>query len=224
MIISNISVTNFKGLKKCWCSFISIQLYYWWKQWVNPSFMQALLLFLKGNRLSQMKIIMIVQKMFWLLLNLCISEDELEALGEGHRDKLKKFISNDGKLILARRYGNDGKSSLRNVGYFSKLVKYSKKINENFQGKKERYFRNIKDNLSWNWYYRQDYYDTIKCKEIVDEYIEQMLPSEKELKDVPLESGFDNTISAFFLNQSIFQLWKICQMIWKQGEQPLENF
>lgn len=201
MTISNISVTNFKGLRDINVPLSKFSCIIGENNAGKSSFMQALLLFLKGNKLSPNDDYYDNTKDILITVEFSdISDDELEALGEGHRDKLKKYIGSDGKLILARRYGNDGKSSLRNVGYFPKLIKYSKeKINENFQGKKGK---DISETLQTIYHEIDITGKTIttqsNAKEIIDEYIEQMPLSEKELKDVPLESGFDNTITAFF--------------------------
>lgn len=201
MYISKIEVENYKGLRDINVPLSKFSCIIGENNAGKSSFMQALLLFLKGNKLSPNDDYYDNSKDVLITVEFSdISDDELEALGEGHRDKLKKYIGSDGKLILARRYGNDGKSSLRNVGYFPKLIKYSKeKINENFQGKKGR---DISETLQTIYHEIDITGKTIttqsNAKEIIDEYIEQMPLSEKELKDVPLESGFDNTISAFF--------------------------
>ena len=200
MIISNISVVNFKGLKNVDVPLSQFSCIIGENNAGKSSFMQALLLFLKGNKLSPKDDYHDILKDVLITVEFSnISEDELEALGEGHRDKLKKYIS-DEKLILARRYSSDGKSSLRNVGYFPKLQKYAKeKIDDNFKGKKGK---DITETLQTIYHEIDINGKTIttqaNAKEIIDEYIEQMTQSEKELKDIALESGFDNTISAFF--------------------------
>ena len=201
MIISDISVTNFKGLKNINVPLSEFSCIIGENNAGKSTFMQALLLFLKGNKLSPNDDYYDNSKDVLITVEFSnISEDELESLGEGHRDKLKKYISKDGKLILARRYGDDGKSSLRNVGYFPKLQKFTKeKIDETFKGKKGK---EIFDTLQ-TFYHEVDtngknISTQANAKELIDEYIEQMPLSEKELKDIALESGFDNTITAFF--------------------------
>ena len=130
MIISNISVTNFKGLKDIYVPLSQFSCIIGENNAGKSTFMQALLLFLKGNKLSPNDDYYDNSKDVLITVEFSnISEDELESIGEVHRDKLKKYISNDGKLILARRYGNDGKSSLRNIGYFPKLQKFTKEKN-----------------------------------------------------------------------------------------------
>lgn len=201
MIISNISVSNFKGLKEIDVPLSQFSCIIGENNAGKSSFMQALLLFLKGSKLSPNDDYYDSTQDVLIKVEFSnISDDELEALGEGHRDKLKKYIS-DGKLILARRYANDGKSSLRNVGYFPKLQKFTKeKIDETFKGKKGK---DIIETLQ-TFYHEVDISGKnistqANAKEIIDEYIiEQMPQSEKEFKDIALESGFDNTITAFF--------------------------
>ncbi len=201
MIISNISVTNFKGLKDIDVPLSQFSCIIGENNAGKSTFMQALLLFLKGNKLSPNDDYYDNSKDVLITVEFSnISEDELESIGEVHRDKLKKYISNDGKLILARRYGNDGKSSLRNIGYFPKLQKFTKeKIDETFKGKKGK---DISDTLQI-FYHEVDtngknISTQANAKELIEQYIEQMPLSEKELKDIALESGFDNTITAFF--------------------------
>ena len=200
MIISKIIVENYKGLKSVDVPLSQFSCIVGENNAGKSTFMQALLLFLKGNKLSTNDDYYDCKQDVLIIVEFSnISDVELENLGEGHRDKLKKYI-NDGKLILARRYSLDGKSTLRNVGYFPKLQKYSKeKINETFQGKKGK---EIIETLN-TFYHEIDTDGKIVttqsgAKELIDDYIKQMPISEKEFKDVALESGFDNTITAFF--------------------------
>ncbi|MDN5100211.1 AAA family ATPase [Aliarcobacter butzleri] len=201
MYISKIEVENYKGLKDISVPLSQFSCIIGENNAGKSTFMQALLLFLKGNKLSPIDDYYDNSKDVLITVEFSnISEDELESIGEVHRDKLKKYISNDGKLILARRYGNDGKSSLRNIGYFPKLQKFTKeKIDETFKGKKGK---DISDTLQ-TFYHEVDtngknISTQANAKELIEQYIEQMPLSEKELKDIALESGFDNTITAFF--------------------------
>ncbi|WP_323645014.1 ATP-dependent nuclease [Aliarcobacter butzleri] len=201
MYISKIEVENYKGLKDISVPLSQFSCIIGENNAGKSTFMQALLLFLKGNKLSPIDDYYDNSKDVLITVEFSnISEDELESIDEVHRDKLKKYISNDGKLILARRYGNDGKSSLRNIGYFPKLQKFTKeKIDETFKGKKGK---DISDTLQ-TFYHEVDtngknISTQANAKELIEQYIEQMPLSEKELKDIALESGFDNTITAFF--------------------------
>lgn len=203
MIISNISVKNFKGLKDIDVPLSQFSCIIGENNAGKSTFMQALLLFLKGNKLSPNDDYYDNSKDVLIIVEFSnISEDELEALGEGHRDKLKKYISDDGKLILARRYGNDGKSTLRNIGYFPIEPKFNAdQINEVLKGKKTNEVKNVLETFySEIDLTAQGEIKTItKAKEIIQNYIDNdMELSKKELKDKALESGFDNTITAFF--------------------------
>jgi predicted ATP-dependent endonuclease of OLD family len=202
MTISNISVTNFKGLKDIDVPLSQFSCIIGENNAGKSTFMQALLLFLKGNKLSPNDDYYDNSKDVLITVEFCnISEDELEALGEGHREKLEKYIK-DGKLILARRYSSDGKSSLRNVGYFPIEAKFNTdQITEVFKGKKPNEVKNVLETFySEIDLTTQGEIKTItKAKEIIQNYIDNdMELSKKELKDKALESGFDNTITAFF--------------------------
>jgi len=200
--ITNIKVENFKGLKNIDVPLSKFSCIIGENNAGKSTFMQALLLFLKGTKISVKDDFYDENKEVLITVEISnILDSDLDALGEIHRDKLEKYIIN-GKLILARRYTIDGKNSLRNVGYFPKLPKYSKEqIAEYFKGKKGQA---IVDTLN-NIYHEVDISEEgsittqAKAKEIITNYIDDIMPIEdKELKDVALESGFDNTITALF--------------------------
>lgn len=200
MIISNIKVENFKGLKNIEVPLSKFACIIGENNAGKSSFLQAILLFLKGAKLSPKDDYYDESKDVLITVEFShISNDELDALGEGHREKLEKYIEN-GKLTLARRYLADGKSSLRNVGFFPKLQKYSKeKIDENFKNKKGKEISDVLTNIYHEVAISGKTITTqTQAKEAIDEYISQMPLSDKELKDMPLESGFDNTITALF--------------------------
>jgi predicted ATP-dependent endonuclease of OLD family len=201
-MISNISVTNFKGLKDINVPLSKFSCIIGENNAGKSTFMQALLLFLKGNKLSPNDDYYDSTKDVLITVEFSnIFEDELARLGEGHREKLEKYIEN-GKLILARRYSSDGKSTLRNVGYFPIEAKFNtEQINDILKGKKPNEVKNVLETFysEINLSTHGEIKTLTKAKEIIQNYIDNVMElSQKELKDKALESGFDNTITAFF--------------------------
>lgn len=202
MTISNISVTNFKGLRDINVPLSKFSCIIGENNAGKSSFMQALLLFLKGNKLSPNDDYYDNTKDVLMTVEFSdISDDELERLGDGHKNKLKKYINN-GKLILARRYTTDGKSTLRNVGYFPIEPKFNAdQINEVLKGKKPNEVKNVLETFysEINLTAQGEIKTITKAKEIIQNYVDNdMELSKKELNDKVLDSGFDNTITAFF--------------------------
>lgn len=201
MLISNIKVENYKGLKDIEVPLSNFTCIIGENNAGKSSFMQALLLLVKGTKLSPKDDFYDPTKDVLITVEFSgIRDEDLDSLGEGHREKLDKYIDN-GKLQLARRYSTDGTSNLRNVGLFPKLAKYNKeKIDEAFKGKSGSAIVEVLTTV----YHEIDIHSMgsittqTRAKEVIAEYIESMPISEKELKDVPLESGFDNTIKALF--------------------------
>ncbi len=201
MLFASIKVENYKSLKEVEVKISDFTCIIGENNAGKSTFIQALLLFIKGNKLKKDDFYNINKDILITVTLENISDEDLQRLEGTHRKKLEKYIIDD-KLKLARRYSHiDYSSKLRNVMLVPKLDKFNKeKIDEYFKGKRKDEIQDILKKI----YHELDK-DRIKtistqkaAKELIQEYIDNMPNEEKEEKDIPLESGFDNTIKALF--------------------------
>jgi len=201
MLFTSIKVENYKSLKEVEVKISDFTCIIGENNAGKSTFIQALLLFIKGNKLKKDDFYNINKDILITVTLENISDEDLQRLEGTHRKKLEKYIIDD-KLKLARRYSHiDYSSKLRNVMLVPKLDKFNKeKIDEYFKGKGKDEIQDILKKI----YHELDK-DRIKtistqkaAKELIQEYIDNMPNEEKEEKDIPLESGFDNTIKALF--------------------------
>ena len=201
MLFTSIKIENYKSLKEVEVKISDFTCIIGENNAGKSTFIQALLLFIKGNKLKKDDFFDPVKDILITVTIENISQSDLDRLEETHRKKLEKYII-DGKLKLARRYShNDYSSKLKNVMLVPKLEKFHKeKIDEHFKGKKKD---DIQDTLRTIYHeLDEDRIKTIStqkaAKELIQEFIDNMPKIDKEEKDIPLESGFDNTIKALF--------------------------
>jgi len=201
MLFTSIKIENYKSLKEAEVKISDFTCIIGENNAGKSTFIQALLLFIKGNKLKKDDFFDSTKDILITVVLENILNEDLERLEETHRKKLEKFII-DGKLKLARRYSHtDYASKLRNVMLVPKLEKFNKdKIDEYLKGKKKD---DIQDTLKTIYHELDE--EKIKsistqkaAKELIQEYIDNMPDDKKEEKDIPLESGFDNTIKALF--------------------------
>jgi len=203
MKITNLKIKNYKSLKDINVKLSNFTCIIGENNAGKSTFIQTLLLFLKGNKLKEENFYDSSKDILITVIFEGITADDLEILEESHRDKLKKYIKEDGTLKLARRYSHiDYTSKLRNIKLVPIDKKFdSKKITENFKGKKKK--QEIQELLKLE--YSELEMDKIKevstikkAKELIYSYMQNLSLENFAEKDVDLESGFDNTIKAFF--------------------------
>jgi putative ATP-dependent endonuclease of the OLD family len=127
-----------------------------------------------------------------------IDEKDIMRLSPEHRERINEIIE-DGKMILTRRYGTDGRSELLCSRPTPKDPRFGKNlINELLKGKKGK---EISINLILVFpEYKTALENLSTQKEAVsklDEIISTLLPEDLELKLAPLPTGIDNSISKF---------------------------
>jgi len=206
MKFTKLVVENFKSLKNVNTPLSTFTCIVGENNSGKSTFIQSLLLFIKGTKLKQDDFYDISKDILITVTINDISTADLAVLGDIHKEKLEKFIitKEDGtnELKLARRYSHDDYSSkLRNVTFVPKLQKFSKDVvDEKFKGQKGQ---SIVDILTTDYHEieasKAEAVKTQKAaKELIENYIETLPAEEMEEKDISLESGFDNTIKAFF--------------------------
>ena len=138
MLFTSIKVENYKSLKEVEVKISDFTCIIGENNAGKSTFIQALLLFIKGNKLKKDDFYDINKDILITVTLENISDEDLQRLEETHRKKLEKYIIDD-KLKLARRYSHiDYSSKLRNVMLVPKLDKFNKeKIDEYFKGKKK---------------------------------------------------------------------------------------
>lgn len=132
MIFKNIRVKNFKGLKDISTPLSDFTCVIGENNAGKSTFIQALLLFIKGTKLTQDDFFDKDKDIFIFVEIDNIKKKDLELIDEIHRDKLEKNIDFDEKGIgsfrLVRRYSHvDYSSKLKNIKFVPKEKKFEKK-------------------------------------------------------------------------------------------------
>lgn len=206
MTFKNIKVKNFKGLKDISSPLSDFTCVIGENNAGKSTFIQALLLFIKGNKLTVDDFFDKEKDIFIFVDIDNIQKKDLELVDEIHRSKLENNISFDendiGKLTLVRRYSHvDYSSKLKNIKFVPREKKFEKKeIDDLLKGKKGNDLISI---LKSNYTEINDEkIDNIKtqkaAKELIEEYITTLSKDDLIEKDVPLDTGIDNSIKALF--------------------------
>ncbi len=197
MKISEVKVDNYKGLRAIHSPISNFVCVVGENNAGKSSLLQCLLLFIRGTKLSKNEFYDPSTDILITVELSEITEEVLSNLGEEHRIKIEKYVENE-RIKLARRYSTDGTSKLRLVTHVPKELRLRKeKINEALKGKKGN---DLKDTVTTFYPEIADKVDEIntqkKAKELLDEFIETIPPDKLEEVDIPLETGFDNSIRA----------------------------
>jgi putative ATP-dependent endonuclease of the OLD family len=196
---TKISVTNYKGLKESDCKLSEFVCIVGENNAGKSSLLQAILLFVNGSKLSkdafydQTKDILITVNVSE------VSDEALSRLGEEHEQKLKKYVVQE-NITLARRYSTDGSSKLRVIASVPKDLKYrAETVDSTLSGKKGK---DIVDLLRVMYPEIGDEADISsvttqkRAKELIEAYVSKLQPDDLVLEDIPLPTGFDNSIRA----------------------------
>jgi putative ATP-dependent endonuclease of the OLD family len=127
-----------------------------------------------------------------------IEEQDITRLSPEHRERIKEIIE-DGKLILTRHYGTDGKSEILCSRLSPKDPRFGKSlVGELLKGKKGKDISASLTSLFPEYKIQLENLSTQKdAFSKLEEIISTLLPDELELKLAPLPTGIDNSISKF---------------------------
>ncbi|QKF59080.1 ATP-dependent nuclease [Aliarcobacter lanthieri] len=206
MIFKNIKVENFKGLKDISSPLSKFTCIIGENNAGKSTFIQALLLFIKGTKLTKEDFFDTSKDILISVEIDNIREKDLELIDETHREKFKSNILFDadgkGSIKLARRYSKtDYSSKLRNIKFIPKDKRFNKSdIDELLKGKKGNEIPIV---LAKN-YPELDEEKILnvktltKAKELINNYISTLNDDEMEEKDISLDTGINNSITSFF--------------------------
>lgn len=197
MKINEIKVNNYKGLRDTGVPISSFVCVVGENNAGKSSLLQALLLFIRGTKLSKNEFYDPTEDILITVELSDITDEILLNLSEEHRPKIAKYINHE-RIKLARRYSTDGSSKLRILTKIPKELKFRKeKIDEVLKGKKGN---DLKDTIATFYPEIADKLEEIgtqkRAKEILTEYIETIPTDQLEECDIPLETGIDNSIRA----------------------------
>jgi putative ATP-dependent endonuclease of OLD family len=163
----------------------------------KSSLLQALLLFVKGTKLSKSEYYN-PDKDILISVDLDgVTDGVLSQITDDHKTKIEKYVIGE-ELKLARRYSKDGSSKLRVVTNVAKDAKFhTENVDDLFKGTKgaaitEKLTTFYPEVLSAN----PDANATtqIAAKELIADYCEALPETELMEKDIPLPTGIDNSI------------------------------
>ena len=104
MKITNLKIENYKSLKDIDVKLSNFTCIIGENNAGKSTFIQTLLLFLEGKKLKEENFYDSSKDILITVLFEDITENDLKILQESHRERLKKYIKEDGTLSLARRY------------------------------------------------------------------------------------------------------------------------
>lgn len=199
MKLTNVSVTNYKGLSETECKLSDFVCVVGENNAGKSSLLQAILLFINGSKLSK-DAFYEPEKEILITVHLSdVSVNVLSKLEDDHRQKLEAYVVTE-NLTLARRYSTDGTSKLRVVTHVPKEAKYrAETVSMTFSGKKGK---DIAELLKANYPEVGDdatisSIGTQKAaKELIDAHVAKLKPNDLVLDDIPLPTGIDNSIRA----------------------------
>ncbi|CAK8722034.1 ATP-dependent endonuclease [Candidatus Electrothrix laxa] len=197
MKINNIRVQNYKGLRDIKAPISNFACIVGENNAGKSSLMQALLLFIRGTKLSKNEFYEPSEEILITVELSAITDEVLANLSEEHRLKIAKYIK-DEHITLARRYHIDGSSKLRLVTNVPKESKFKKEnIDKALKGKKGTELKKKITTLYPEVSHNVDEIGTqAKAKELIGNYIDSLPDDKLEECDIPLETGIDNSIRA----------------------------
>lgn len=123
MKLTNVKVTNYKGLREADCRLSDFVCIVGENNAGKSTLLQAILLFINGTKLSRDAFYDPEQEIL-ITVNLSgITDEVLSKLDGDHREKLKAYVVGE-DLMLGRRYSTDGTSKLRVLTDVPKDAKY----------------------------------------------------------------------------------------------------
>ncbi len=199
MKLTNVSVTNYKGLSEAKCKLSDFVCVVGENNAGKSSLLQAILLFINGSKLTK-DAFYDPEKEILITAHLSdVSGNVLSKLEDDHRQKLEAYVVSE-NLTLARRYSTDGTSKLRVVTHVPKDGKYrAETINMTFSGKKGKeiadllraIYPEVGDDAAISAIGTQK-----AAKELIEAHVAQLPQDDLELDDIPLPTGIDNSIRA----------------------------
>lgn len=206
MIFKNIKVENFKGLKDISSPLSKFTCIIGENNAGKSTFIQALLLFIKGTKLTKEDFFDTSKDILISVEIDNIREKDLELIDETHREKFKSNILFDadgkGSIKLARRYSKtDYSSKLRNIKFIPKDKRFNKSdIDELLKGKKGKDIHIVltKNYPELDEEEISNVKTLTKAKELINNYIATLNDDEMEEKDISLDTGINNSITSFF--------------------------
>jgi putative ATP-dependent endonuclease of OLD family len=197
--LTNISVTNYKGLSEAGCKLSDFVCVVGENNAGKSSLIQAILLFINGSKLSKDSFYDPAKEILLTVDLSDVTDDVLSKLEEDHRQKLEAYVESE-SLTLARRYSTDGSSKLRVVTHVPKDAKYrTETVSTALSGKKGKeivallkaIYPEVGDDAAISAIGTQK-----AAKELIETHVATLLPDDLVLEDIPLPTGIDNSIRA----------------------------
>jgi len=197
MKAKHIHVLNYKGLNDTSAPLSDFVCVIGENNAGKSSLLQALLLFIKGTKLSKAEYYDPSKDIVITVTLTRLSDELLNAIADEHRPKITPYIRN-GELVLARRYATDGSSQLRVVTDIPKNKKFAQEqVDEALKGKKVKeivdimktFYSEVADAATLAGLSTQK-----AAKELIAGYVSG-LPADQLMKsDIPLPTGIDNSL------------------------------
>lgn len=198
MLISSVSIKNYRGIKKDAFDASPFNCAIGENNAGKSTILLATSLFFTGSALGKSDFYNHEQEIQIEISFSDIKEGDFSRLIPEHRDRIKELIVN-GKLVLTRLYGIDGKSELLCQrlspidGRFNKQV-----IGEMLKGKKGKDLTTAITTLFPE--YEEHFKGLVNQKDIyskMDEITGSLAPEKLEMKLSSLPTGIENSIKAF---------------------------
>lgn len=199
MILENLKVVNFKGLKEIEIPVSNFVCVIGENNAGKSSLLQAILLFLNNPKINKSVYYDPNSDILITATFSGITESVLEKIAEEHRERIAAFIEN-GRIKLARRYSTDCVGKLRLVKKVPSDEKYDEEnIVQTFKGKRGETIVETLKELYPEVVGNKKIENTItqnEAKSLISEYIRNMSPEQFVERDVSLPTGIDNSIKA----------------------------
>lgn len=197
MKAKHIHVLNYKGLNDTSAPLSDFVCVIGENNAGKSSLLQALLLFVKGTKLTKTEYYDPNKDIVITVTLTGITEELLNLIAEEHRTKITPYVHN-GELVLARRYSIDGSSQLRVVTDIPKEKKFhQEQVDEALKGKKNKeivevmttFYPEVADTTSLSGLSTQK-----AAKDLISIYIAGLSTDKLMITDIPLPTGIDNSL------------------------------
>jgi putative ATP-dependent endonuclease of OLD family len=199
MRLTHMVVKNYKGLQNTESPLSNFVCAIGENNAGKSSFLQALLLFISGTKLSKSEYFNPNEDILITVRAENVTAEVLAKLTDDHRAQFAPYVQNE-SVVLARRYASDGTSKLRVVKAMPIEPRYSPaSIDVAFKGKKGK---DIGTTLLAMYPEATNAADASSvstigaAKDVVQAYIDTLPQDQLELQDVALPTGIDNSIRA----------------------------